>query len=812
MRRILSFVILLLWATSASSQMSEEEFLRYKIDNHYEREESIAGDTLLFYRLSQQYYDSFNAQSAYSFSFVGFARRGLEYSEQPTLLDGVALPSSVLSVVRRLGIEERYFGGLAHGEQTTGGVGGTHEFSMLDGVPLSGSSVGLFFSGKGSLGGVRASVSQSMPRGWGFTAYLSARGGNDLYVKGVYNDAVEGGVRLTKDFDGGGLLSLLCAAKVGARGLRTGSTDEAFTLLGDKLYNPLWGRQQGEVRNSRVRREAVPFLAAAYADRLNDHTSFTIAVGGEWGLNRFSTLSWYDAMTPRPDNYRYMPSYFDNAVVRQAVEEQWRQGNEEYTQINWSDIYQANRLSSNGAVYTLDDNVERGLRGELSAMFKTILSPSLTVAYGLRGRVKSSRHYKQMRDALGTDYLVDLDYYLLDDDSFSNNLQNNLRSPDRRVGQGDRYAYDYALREQKIMAECHFEWRVERWRVRFDAEVGSEALWRRGYYEKQLFAGEQSYGRSAKARFTPYTLKLSANYLHSLHHILRVGAMVGQRAPYVGNIFLNPQYNNRLANNLSAERLFGVEVDYRYSSPKLIATATVYVNSITSRRQLFRSYDDLSGLYCDVDVEGIGTMSYGVEMTAVVPLSRYLKASVAAAAGRYIYSHNPVVTHYSDTDNSIVSLRSESLMGDCYVGGTPQLLALASIDYLNYKGWAASCSVQFAALRYVEASFVRRTERVLRQAAASQQIYEEFVHQADLNNAVSVDVSLSRWFRVGQGRMSLTLAVKNLLGSRDIVQYAYEPSRLRNYISGAQRIYKPHANILTYAYPRNIYGVVSWKF
>ena len=151
-------------------------------------------------------------------------------------------------------------------------------------------------------------------------------------------------------------------------------------------------------------------------------------------------------------------------------------------------------------------------------------------------------------------------------------------------------------------------------------------------------------------------------------------------------------------------------------------------------------------------------------------------------------------------------------MGDCFVGGTPQVVAMASLDYLPYKGWAASCSVQYAGLRYVEASFVRRSERVLRQATASHEIFEQFAHQCRLGDAVTVDLSLSHWFDVGKGRMALTLAVRNLLGSKNIVQYGYEPSRLRNHISGSQRIYEPHAEIVTYAYPRNAYAVVTWKF
>ena len=123
----------------------------------------------------------------------------------------------------------------------------------------------------------------------------------------------------------------------------------------------------------------------------------------------------------------------------------------------------------------------------------------------------------------------------------------------------------------------------------------------------------------------------------------------------------------------------------------------------------------------------------------------------------------------------------------------------------------ASVGTQALALRYVDASPIRRTERVALQASASEEIYREFMSQNRLGDAVTVDASLSRWFNIGASRLSLTLSVRNLLGSRNIVYGGYESSRIRNYMSGAQRIYAPQDDVLTYAYPRTYYVVVSWK-
>lgn len=793
------------------SAQETDDYMRYKIDADEAVREAVESDTLLFYRAAQSSRDLFDEITAYRFSNTAFARRGMSYLERTATLDGIGVRRSDVAVLRRLGLAEHRYSGVARGRDAMGGMAGIDEFSTAEGVPMPSTNVGVFFSGRGYLGGVRASVSAVMRRGWSMSAYVAGRGGDDLYVKGVYNDGIDGGVRLVKEFDSGGVLALVGAVSVSECGLRSGSVREVFELTGDRMYNPSWGRQEGRVRNSRVRRDGVPFVMASYSAEAWGHTRLSVSAGGYFGLRRYSSLGWYDAMTPEPDNYRYLPSFFTDEAAA-VTAEAWRRGNEDYTQINWTELYRENRMSARGAVYALDDRVERAAHAEAAVRFRTEFGQDLTISYGVRGACDAPRRYRQMRDMMGAAYLVDLDYYLVDDDTYSDKSQNDLRRPDRRIGDGDRFSYDYSLVDRAVSADARFEYRSERWYVDVAAEIGAETVYRRGYYEKELFAGDGSYGRSSSERFAPYAVKAGAGYVFSPRHYLSAAAFASSAAPDAEDLFLNPQYNNRMVDDRSAELRRGAEANYRYSSSTADLVMTLYAASVRHGRRTFRAYDDLSGEYCDVDVSRIGTLAYGAELAAEVRLSRRLRADVAASAGRYVYSENPLVTHYRDADNGIVSLLSESCMGDCTVGGAPQLCGTAAITYLDYKGWAASCSVQAVAARYVDPSFVRRTERVARQAAASEEMYRRFVDQQRLGDAVTVDASVSRWFRAGRSRIVATLSVRNLLGSRDIVRSGYESSRIRRYASGARTVYAPHEDVIMYAYPRTYYCVVSWKF
>ena len=812
MRHWLLLIFSIIFSCRAVAQQTIDDVYQYKIDEERLTAESISSDTLLFYRVVHNHRDLYGQITDYRFSFVDYSRRGVEFYRRDVVLDGLSLSRTRLSALRRLGLAERSFAGIFSQDGAKVGYAGSDEFSSTEGIPINGGNVGLFFSGRGYLGGVRAAVHHAMSKGWSMSLYASGRLGDDLYIDGVGQNSVDAALRLSHKSSSGNTLSVVAMLQSGERGLRYGSTDEAFTLMRNRLYNPSWGYQAGEKRNSRIRRDNSPYLMLSYSADLGATTRMTLSAGGGFDSRSYSSLGWYDASSPRPDNYRYMPSYYANPVVAAAVAEEWRTGNEKYTQIDWDELYQRNRYSARGAIYALEDRVAQNMQGEVALRFKSELSPSLSLHYALRARYLSSRNFKRMRDLLGASYHTDIDYFLLDDDTFSHKTDNDVRHPDHRIVEGDKFGYDYALFENNLSAELGLRYSVGRWELSADAVVSSERYYRKGYFEKELYAGARSYGRSEKVKFSPYALRATLSCAIAPQHHLRLGLLHSAISPESENLFLNPQYNNRLADNLALQRHSSAEVNYSFSTSDVESSVTAFAAISTAERQIFRAYDDLSATYCDVDIMDVATLRYGVEAAARVKLTRNLFADATLAVGRYAYNNNPMVTLYSDIDNSIISSHSRSYISGCRVGGAPQVASTIGLEYMTYRGWAISCSAQVAAMRYVDASVLRRTERVARQASVSEEIYRSFLAQRRLDDVFTLDASVSRWFNIGEHRLSLTLSARNLLGRDDIVYGGYESSRIRHYKSGANHVYMPQDDILTYAYPRTFYGVLSWKF
>ena len=799
-------LLFLLFPCAAAAQYPGDEYYPYA--EREERRELLTTDSTIFYRAVQSPSDLYGLRTGFNLPQVALRRRGLDYTLERTSLMGVAVSYRYLAALRLLGAEEQRYAGLAAAPGEPAAAGGMRAFRFSDGEPLQPFLASVRFTDRNYLVGAKAAVSASPGDGWRISAALDARSGRDMHVEGVFTNAVTAGLRLARRFGEGHELSVLCIVPPSVRGTRLSSSEEAFTLTGDRLYNPAWGWQDGRVRNSRVRRETVPLALAAYAVPLSASTSFAATLAAEAGVAKYSMLDWYDARTPMPDNYRYLPSYTGDRETEQA----WLARDPRYTQIDWDELIRQNRMAGGHAVYALEDRVERLCNLAFDASFATEADARLTLRYGVSLRRENTRSYKQMRDLLGAGYVTDIDRFLIDDDTYSNLLQNDLRHPGRTVREGDRFGYDYALTLRGAALRLQADYRSDRFRADLSVVLGSDAVSRRGYYEKELFPGGQSYGPSRVMRFTPYTLKAAAGWAFSPRRYIEIAAAAAARTPRAGDLFFQPLYNNRTVDNPVPERIYAAELNCRLTGPVVDLQAALFAAMTLDGIETRTYYDDMASVYCDMAVTGVGRMSCGAEAAADIRLSYRWLLSLAASAGCYEYIRDPRVTVLSDVDNSAVDVQAVSRMGGCETGGAPQLTALAEIAWFGPKGWGCRASAGYAGRRYVEPMPLRRTDRIAGQGGITREFFDAFTRQERLPDAFTLDAALFKSFRFERSRLTASLMLRNLTGEADTVYGGYESLRVRRIRPGDDTLYAPHASRCTYAWPRSFYLTISYRF
>jgi len=801
--------LLLSVCTQLRAQTSEEPYYPYTyIDDAYVP--PLETDSLLFYRAVQAAGDLYGEATDFRFASVAWRRRGMDYRYSPVMLDGVEVSSRYLSSFRYLQLSESRMSGLSPSGTTNGAWNGIRRFRSTDAVPLPGGSVALQATDRDFRVGARASGTIRLPREWYLSLSGMCRGGRDARIDGVFDNRAVAALRLVRSWNTASGFSCIVVVPVSQRGLRSSAFEECYALSGDRYYNPAWGYQNGRVRSARIRRETMPFAAATLSLRAGGSSTVAATIGVEAGLSRYSALAWFGAPTPLPDHYRYLPSYFTGSDF-DAVDRSWRSSDPAYTQIDWAELYRRNRLCGE-SVYAVADRVERPLRLQISVRGATEAARGLELSYGLKYDRSDTRRYEQMRDLLGGTGVIDVDYYLVDDDTYSDRLQNDLRRPNRHVGAGDRFGYDYALSYRELGADLAVSWQSDRWSASVSAEVGVRRIFREGFCEKELFPGDGSYGRSGRIRMTSFRSVAAVGYSFSPRTHLRIAGAAGKTAPRSDDLFWQPEYNNRPVDDPRPAEFLAAEVGFTRTGSLFDLCISAFALSTAEEGLTKRYYDDLNRMFCDLYVRGAGRLNLGVEAAAKFRWNRNWSSSVAFSIGRYAYRRNPELTVRGDADNRLLVDRAVSCVSGMGTGLSPEAMAAADIAYFGASGWNFRLACQYAGLRRVAPALLYRTSHVANQVSDSRETFDLFTRQARLDDALTADLTVGKFFRLGRSRLSMTLMVRNLTGNDRIVHSAFESDRIRRLRAGSEEFYRPFARRYLYAYPRSYYLSVSYKW
>lgn len=768
------------------------------------------------------YADPFTALSDYNFSFVRYSRRGYDYRYRRISLNGIELGDeltgipywNLLSVLRTARLPEQITPGIVPGEGALGMPGGERCLWIGTEDEQPGGRAGWMVTDRRFRTGFRFHVSTGMLRGgWAFSAAGTRRWGRDAHIRGVYSDDWSLLTSLSKKAGQKSRVNLLFAVAPCERGLRGAATREALGLSGNNLYNPYWGFQQGRTRNSRVRKSSEPLLTLSWVYDPGPRLHFHTALAYLWGKSSYSSLDWYDALNPMPDYYRYMPGFFANPDLSEAARQEWEEGDGRVTQVNWDELIYENRRGGGTPAYVVASRTDDRRNLQWVSRFRYEASEQVRWSGGIRLRLERTHRYNRLDDLLGGAYLTDIDQYLVDDEYYGDKLLNNLRDPDREVREGDRYGYDYALHYRN--GEAWLLLRMRNRAGRLYGYGGVQAGWvsirREGYYEKESFPGDESYGSSAPQGFTTYMVKGGVGYAFSPSHRIELSVLYGDAAPLAGNIFIAPDYRNRTIDRSQPVNLLGGELHYAFSGAIFTLSFNAYVTRSSGESAIYRYYDDLASVYSDLVLSGIDKCYAGAEAGASVDFTSRLSLRIAAGLASNSYASDPSAVQYVDKDGTVIADKVRSYLKGYKLSGTPQTVASAELRYSGRAMWLASLSVSYAGRNYISLSPIRRMKRVIDHAVSPEEV-GLLTAQERLPDAATLNLFLSKTFRIRSNYLSFTLSVNNLANKKGIVQSGYEQMRLAKSGTGLNRSIAPFGSKYYYGYGRTYYATASFRF
>ena len=202
-----------------------------------------------------------------------------------------------------------------------------------------------------------------LPKGWAYSLSIGRRWGNEGYQDASFYDSNSAFLSVQKIFNNKHSLNLAMIYAPNRRGKVSPNTQEVYDLKGTK-YNEYWGWQDGEKRNSRVKRVVEPIVILNHDWIIDENSSLETSLGFQFGEMGNSRLGYAGGSNPSPAYYQDLPSYFladsngpDYQGAYIAQENFVNNG-----QINWNRIYDANitnNLANINAAYVLyEDRVD----------------------------------------------------------------------------------------------------------------------------------------------------------------------------------------------------------------------------------------------------------------------------------------------------------------------------------------------------------------------------------------------------------------------------------------------------------------------
>ena len=628
-------------------------------------------------------------------------------------------------------------------------------------------------------------------RGWSWAASISYRWAKRGYVEGTFYNSLSYYFGIQK-LSGKHSFSLSTWGNPTERASQGAATDESYWLANNYQYNPYWGYQDGKVRNSRIINDFAPSAVATWDWNINKTTKLTTSLLGKYSMYKSTKLNYNNADNPQPDYWKNLPSsYFDvwdetddhNRTAQGLADfnQVWKlmSSSEEARQINWDRLYAANRnANAQGAdaMYYIqarhNDNIFVTLS---SVLHKEITNKSnFNIGFQLGGNV--GKHYLTMEDMMGANSYHNINTYALGNyPTGSNAVQYDLNNPNQKIGEGDRYGYDYNLLARKGVLWANYSENFGVLHYSVAGKLNYDGMQRDGKMRNGMFA-DNSYGKSKTAHFVSGGGKFNGSVNLGGGNTFMLGIGYEHRAPQITTAFVSPEMNNDFVSNLRNERIFSSEVGFQHQTSRIHINLNAYYNYMSHMTEWQNFYFDDINSFSYVSMTGINKRLYGVEAGIDFKVTSAFNIKAIGTMGESEYTNNAKVRYMNSTKATYVD---DVVMNEgMHEAGTPLTAGSLILSY-HSGGWFIDLKGNYYDRIYLSYSPSYRYQGTLTtMGRVNNDGTYDVPPQAKGKGGFMLDGSIGKTIRVGRGRqLSINFMVTNILNNQKICTGGYEQSR-----------------------------------
>jgi hypothetical protein len=660
-----------------------------------------------------------------------------------------------------------------------------------------------------------------LDNGWAFTVSGSHRWAQEGYIEGTHYDAYAYFVAAEKKFNDQHSLAFTTFGAPRDRGKRGGAPQIFYDKTGTNYYNPYWGYQSGEKRNSRIAHEHKPYFLLNHYWTPNEKIRINTGLAYTYGIRGETRLTWYDANDPRPTYYKKLPFYQDIPVSEYEIPQE---------QLEWDYYYFANRknlytvndpsnkegdtYTGNLSKYFVEDEITNHQRYIANSNITWDVDEDVTFIGGLSYKYYRGEHYKEVEDLLGGDFWVDIDKFVFRESDFEDLdkvKQNDLNNPNRIVTEGDKYGYDYdaVVSEGKIWGQTNFT--SEKGEYYMALGLTGTRYYREGYMKNGKFP-DDSYGKSDPLDFLDYSIHWGGTNKITGRHIIQWNMAYETKAPYYRETYVSPRTRDHVVDNLQSERILSGDLSYIIRTPIVQGRVTGYFTELEDQTDIISFYHDEDATFVNYVMDEIDKTYQGFEIGLNTNITSTFSLKGVAALGEYVYSSRPEVTIIKDNMSQVLVEDQTVYVKDFFISGTPQTAFSFGVKYESQNYWWVEASANYFQDIYLSFNPARRTIPAITNldydSPYGLEKAKEITEQQRLEDEFAVDFTGGKSWKFNDYYLSLFLSVDNVLDNQDFVTGGYEKLRFdydtKNIGNFPPRYY--------YAYGRTYYLILSFRF
>ena len=700
-------------------------------------------------------------------------------------------------------------------------MGGANNYNFRPSAMPIGNKAALSVANRNyTLRGMYSYSSGLNDKGWAVAAALTYRWADRGYVEGTFYNSLSYFLGIEK-VTGNHSISFVTWGNPTERASQGASTDEMYWIANDRYYNPYWGYQNGKKRNSRVINDFAPTALLTWDWKINDDMKLTTSLTGKYSMYKSTKLNYNNSDNPQPDYWKVLPSSYFNVWneddISYRTESAWDAWNNAYNwlslskvnrQIDFDRLYAANVSASQqgaDAMYYIQAKHNNQLDFKLSSTLDMKLDDRQKLVMGMNLGTTKGMHYQTMDDMLGATQFHNINYYALGKyDINSEQVQYDLNNPNAKVGDGDRFGYDYNILVDRADFWTTYSATLSRMHAFVSARVGGTQMQRDGKMRNGL-AKDNSYGKSGTARFLDGGGKIGLSFNLGMGNIIQLGAGYELRTPTAYTAFASPEINNDFVANLKNEKVLSAELGYSLNTSWVRANVNAYYSRIKDATEWQCFYFDDANSFSYVSLTGVEKEYYGVEYGLKFKITSAFSIQAVGTVSEAKYANDANVRYMLSTSgdygNDICHLKGVR------EANTPLLAQSLTLSYSN-KGWFIDLTGNYYDHIYLSPSVYYRYDEICEHDNDGN---AKVPDQWEGNGGFMLDASIGKLIRLKKGQLSINLTLTNILNNRDICTGGYEQSRDNLTSSGNSRGYVFSMNPKKfYAYGTN--GMLNFTY